>query len=103
MVNQETVFITGGAGFLGSYIASKLVAEGYKVVVYDAFIRYSNPFFDSKFLERQFQSRFQGTKDKVSLAIPRLQEMSKNSLNSVKQFYTPKSFYEKFMEAVQSV
>jgi len=42
-------------------------------------------------------------KDKVSLAIPRLQEMSKNSLNSVKQFYTPKSFYEKFMEAVQSV
>ena len=65
MVNQETVFITGGAGLLGSHIASKLVAKGYKVVVYDAFIRYSNPFFDSNNLEKQLQSRFQGVKDKV--------------------------------------
>ena len=42
-------------------------------------------------------------RDKVSLTISRLQEMSKKSLDSVKQFYTPKSFYEKFMEAVQNV
>ncbi len=31
------VFLTGGAGFIGSWIAEKLVNEGYKVTIYDNF------------------------------------------------------------------
>lgn len=32
---MEKVLITGGAGFIGSHLTDRLVAEGYKVVVYD--------------------------------------------------------------------
>lgn len=64
MPNQETVFITGGAGFLGSYITRKLLQQGYKVVVYDAFVQYSNP-IDGFNTEAQIQRRFDGIKDKV--------------------------------------
>ncbi|MFT4933199.1 MAG: UDP-glucose 4-epimerase, partial [Natronomonas sp.] len=31
----ETVLVTGGTGFLGSYVAEELVAEGHDVVAYD--------------------------------------------------------------------
>lgn len=39
MGNQK-FFITGGAGFLGSYIARSLGEKGIPVVLFDAFIRY---------------------------------------------------------------
>ncbi|MCM8774681.1 MAG: SDR family NAD(P)-dependent oxidoreductase, partial [Candidatus Omnitrophica bacterium] len=34
---REKVFITGGAGFIGSHIAESLVKDGYRVTVYDNF------------------------------------------------------------------
>jgi UDP-glucuronate 4-epimerase len=39
------VFITGGAGFIGSSLADKLLAEGHKVTAFDDFNAYYNPEF----------------------------------------------------------
>ena len=33
------VVLTGGAGFIGSHLAERLVAEGHKVLIYDAFTK----------------------------------------------------------------
>ena len=35
MTHRKTVLVTGGAGFIGSCLSSRLIAEGYKVVVID--------------------------------------------------------------------
>lgn len=44
--NIKTVFITGGAGFIGSHLTERLIAEGYSVNIFDNLhrnaIRYSN-------------------------------------------------------------
>ncbi len=32
----STVLVTGGAGFIGAYVTRRLIAEGWRVVVYDA-------------------------------------------------------------------
>lgn len=32
----RTVLVTGGAGFIGAYVTRRLIAQGYRVVVYDA-------------------------------------------------------------------
>ena len=34
-MNQKTVLVTGGAGFIGSHLVDKLVSTGYRVVVLD--------------------------------------------------------------------
>ena len=34
-LNNETILITGGAGFIGSNLADRLIQEGYKVIVID--------------------------------------------------------------------
>jgi nucleoside-diphosphate-sugar epimerase len=39
---MKSVLITGGTGFIGSYIAKKLLAKGYKVVLYDASFNFSS-------------------------------------------------------------
>lgn len=35
MKNKKNIVVTGGAGFIGSHIASRLISEGYKVTVLD--------------------------------------------------------------------
>ncbi|NMC72336.1 MAG: NAD-dependent epimerase/dehydratase family protein [Myxococcales bacterium] len=37
------VVLTGGAGFIGSHLAERLVAEGHKVLIYDAFTKQYPP------------------------------------------------------------
>ncbi len=34
-MNKQTILITGGAGFIGSHLADRLIEEGYKVIVID--------------------------------------------------------------------
>jgi nucleoside-diphosphate-sugar epimerase len=62
---MATVLITGGAGFIGSYIARELLAKGEEVVLYDAFIQYVSP------LENQYcthlKERFKGIEDKITI------------------------------------
>jgi dTDP-glucose 4,6-dehydratase len=37
-MSQKTVVITGGAGFIGSHLCDRFIAEGYKVICIDNFI-----------------------------------------------------------------
>lgn len=39
-LRDKTVFVTGGAGFIGSHLADRLAADGARVVVYDNFDPY---------------------------------------------------------------
>jgi len=40
----KRVFIAGGCGFIGSYLAKQLHAKGYSLLLYDAFLNYVSPF-----------------------------------------------------------
>ncbi len=39
----QRIFITGGAGFIGSHLADRLLEQGYQVVVYDNFSDFYSP------------------------------------------------------------
>ena len=40
---MATVLLTGGAGFIGSFIAKELLRKKHRVVIYDSFIQYISP------------------------------------------------------------
>lgn len=72
------VLIAGGAGFIGSYIAQKLVRRGDEVIIYDAFLSYVNPFdvnyeiptdlLDRKWSIRELiEKRFVGITNKIKI------------------------------------
>lgn len=56
-MTQKTILITGGAGFIGSYICRSLLEKGHQPIVYDAFIQYISPFEScyQKYLEYRFK------------------------------------------------
>lgn len=58
------VFLTGGAGFIGSFVARKLVEQGDEVIVYDSFVNFIDPFKShyEEYLKFRFDAR---TKEKI--------------------------------------
>lgn len=62
---MKSIFITGGAGFLGSYLCRELVENGYKAIVYDAFLNFCSPFeSDYQYL---LKKRFEDLLDKITI------------------------------------
>jgi nucleoside-diphosphate-sugar epimerase len=55
---MSRVLITGGAGFIGAYVARMLADDGCTVAAADAFVRYSEPPVDSAFAFNE-QYRFE--------------------------------------------
>ncbi|MCK6472582.1 MAG: NAD(P)-dependent oxidoreductase [Planctomycetes bacterium] len=44
MAGVRRVMITGGCGFIGSYLAKRLHEKGYELLLFDAFLNYISPF-----------------------------------------------------------
>lgn len=55
--DKKTVFITGGAGFIGSSVINKLLDLGHKIVVYDSFTQYFSP-IENRNYQSFVKSRF---------------------------------------------
>lgn len=66
---SETKFlITGGAGFIGSYMAKALAKRGIPTVLLDAFVQYFSPLeSESELYQRYLQERFRDLRGKVTL------------------------------------
>jgi len=62
-MDKKSILITGGAGFIGSYICRRLIEQGHRVIVYDAFIQYMSPFESS--YQKYLDYRFKGIREKV--------------------------------------
>jgi UDP-glucose 4-epimerase len=60
---MSKVLITGGAGFIGSYVSRQLLSEGHEVVVYDAFVHYISPM--KSILKDYIELRFEGIVDHI--------------------------------------
>lgn len=60
---MSKVLITGGAGFIGSYVSRKLLDMGHEVVAYDAFVHYISPI--KSVLKDYFELRFEGITDQI--------------------------------------
>lgn len=59
------VLISGGAGFIGSFVAKELVKRGDEVVIHDSFLNYISPFKSS--YQQLLKMRFDGMMDKVEM------------------------------------
>jgi nucleoside-diphosphate-sugar epimerase len=60
---MSKVLITGGAGFIGSYVSRKLLKMGHEVVAYDAFVHYISPL--KSVLKDFIELRFEGISDQI--------------------------------------
>jgi len=59
------VFITGGCGFVGSYLARRLVQQGFELMLFDAFINYVDPFTSN--FQFFLNARMTDVRDKVRI------------------------------------
>jgi len=66
IAKSETIFITGGLGFVGAVLCRKLLDRGDRVVVYDAFKSYLSPLTDNKY-DLYFKHRYKGIENKIEV------------------------------------
>ena len=61
----KKVFITGGCGFIGSYLTRELLKQGFELLLFDAFVNFIDP-FESNY---QFflKARMEGLRNKVRI------------------------------------
>ena len=64
-MSARKVLVTGGAGFVGSYIVRRLLRDGHHVIVYDSFVQYMIPDADRE--QPNFALRLRGVQDKIRL------------------------------------
>jgi len=62
---MKKVFITGGCGFVGSYLARELLTQGCELLLFDAFLNYIDPF--SSNYQFFLNARMQGLRDRVRI------------------------------------
>ena len=66
--NKENVLITGGAGFIGSNLARRIVNYGAKVTVVDSLIpEYGGNLFNLSGYESKLNINFSDVRDKYSM------------------------------------
>ena len=59
------VMITGGGGFIGSYITRQLLQDGHEVVIFDSFVNYISPL--ESFYQVYLEKRFEGIKGEIQI------------------------------------
>lgn len=79
------VLLTGGAGFIGSFVARELVAAGHEVVIFDSFVQYVSPL--ESCYKHSLRKRFEGIEDRV--IIERGDVRDKLALVRILQQYAP--------------
>ena len=60
---MEKILITGGAGYIGSMLTTKLIEKGYKVTVIDN-LQFSKNSLDHLFIYKNFKFIFGDVRDK---------------------------------------
>ena len=84
--NKKYILITGGAGFIGSYICKQLVAEGeYTPIIVDLFVQYINP-IGPNYSENRYR-RFKDIKNKI--IIKRANCANYATMHSILEEYKP--------------
>jgi nucleoside-diphosphate-sugar epimerase len=63
---SETIFITGGLGFIGAYVCQRLIESGDRVVVYDLFKSFVSPLVSSSY-PQYLEHRLKPLKEKIDV------------------------------------
>ncbi len=62
---MKKAFVTGGAGFVGSYVTKQLLNMGYEVFLYDSFVMYLTPMPNTKQVD--FFQRLSNIHDQINI------------------------------------
>ncbi len=87
---SKKILITGGAGFIGSYISRKLIEMGHTPIILDIFAQYISP-LDSTYVETR-SSRFNDIIDKVVIERVNVENYSKVEKVGCQRFFFRKNY-----------